>query len=158
MKLRQIVAEAAILPRLTATSRDEALAALMDGLVGAGVVRPERRDEFLKAVIARERKGSTGVGQGVAIPHVKTAHAKTISAAIGVSAAGLDFASLDRQPVHIVFLVISPEDRPEEHIDAMHLIVTTLGQAQFRRFLRQASSPQDVLTLLEEADANHPVR
>jgi PTS system fructose-specific IIA component/PTS system nitrogen regulatory IIA component len=158
MKLRGIVAEAAILPRLAATSRDEALAALMGGLVDAGIVRPERREEFLKAVIARERKGSTGVGQGVAIPHVKTPHAKSISAAIGVSAAGLDFSALDRQPVHIVFLVISPVDRPEEHIDAMHLIVTTLGQAQFRRFLRQASTVQDVVTLLEEADSNQPVR
>lgn len=158
MKLREIVAEAAIVPRLEGTTRDAAIAALMDALVVAGGVPAERRDEFLKAVIAREKQGSTGVGQNVAIPHVKTAHVRSITAAIGVSANGLDFASLDRQPVHIIFLVISPIDRPEEHIDAMHLIVTTLGQAQFRRFLRQASTIQDVVTLLEEADANQPVR
>lgn len=158
MKLRQLVADAAIIPRLAAATRDEAIAALMDGLVASGAVKPDRRDEYLKAVIQREKKGSTGVGQGVAIPHMKSPHASSISVAVGVSAAGLDFAALDRQPVYIVFLVVSPEHKPEEHIDAMHLIVTTLGQPQFRRFLRQATSIQDVVTLLEEADANQPVR
>jgi PTS system nitrogen regulatory IIA component len=158
MKLREIVVERAIVPRLESTSRDEIIAALVDALVVGGAVKPEQRDEFVKAVIKREKRGSTGVGQGVAIPHVKSPGATSISVAIGVSPTGVDFAALDRQPVYIVFLVVSPEERPEEHIDAMHLIVTTLGQQQFRRFLRQATSVQDVLTLLEEADASQSIR
>lgn len=158
MKLREIVVEKAIVPRLSAETRDDAIAELLDGIVTAGAVKAELRDEFLKAVIKREKRGSTGVGQGVAIPHVKSTEITSITVAIGVSAAGLDFNALDRQPVHLVFLVLSPEERPEEHLDAMQVIFTTLGQPQFRRFLRQATTIGEVVTLLEEADASKSVR
>ena len=73
MKLLDIVVEEAILPRLAATERDDAIAEIMDALVGAGAVSPELRDEFLKSIVKRERKGSTGFGHGVAVPHVKHA-------------------------------------------------------------------------------------
>ncbi|HMN97195.1 MAG TPA: PTS sugar transporter subunit IIA [Phycisphaerales bacterium] len=158
MKLRAIVVEKAIIPRLAAGTRDEAIAELLDAIVAAGAIDAGLRDEYLKAVIKREKRGSTGVGQGVAIPHVKAPGLASLAVAVGVSDPGLDFNALDRQPVHLVFLVLSPEERPEEHLDAMQVIFTTLGQPQFRRFLRQATSIADVVTLLEEADASHPVR
>jgi PTS system fructose-specific IIA component/PTS system nitrogen regulatory IIA component len=77
-------------------------------------------------------------------------------AAIGVSARGIDFNALDTQPVYSVFLLLSPEDRPEQHLQAMEAIFKNLSKDTFRRFLRQASSAQDVWTLLEEADAASP--
>lgn len=77
--------------------------------------------------------------------------------AIGISDAGVDFNALDKQPVHSIFLLISPEERPEEHIDAMEAIFGNLSKDQFRRFLRQAADVKEIITLLEEADAGQSV-
>lgn len=158
MKLRELVVEKAIIPELKATRRDEAVAELIDALVDAKAVSTDLRDEFVKAVISRERKGSTGFGHGVAVPHVKSPKIDTIAVAIGISAEGIDFNALDKQPVYALFLLLSPEDRPEEHLDAMEAIFGNLSQEQFRRFLRQASTVEEVVTLLDEADTSSQVR
>lgn len=158
MKLRDIVVEKAVVPRLVGANRDDVIAELLDAMVGAGTVPTELRDEFVKAVVKREKRGSTGFGQGVAIPHVKSDRVSRVAVAIGISQSGVDFKSLDRQPVHMVFLVVSPEDRPEEHLDAMQVIFTTAGRAHFQRMLRQSSTVQDVVGLLEEADRSQAVR
>ncbi len=153
MKLRDIVVEKAIVAPLKSTKRDDAIKELVDTLSKAGAVDASLVDELAKAVIKREKKGSTGFGHGVAAPHVKTLDVQRVHAAVGIAPAGLEFQALDRQPVHVVFLLLSPEERPEEHIDAMECIFGVLTQDRFRRFLRQAKSPPEVWTLLEEADA-----
>lgn len=153
MKLREIVVEQAILPDLDATTRDSAIEEMIDALVEAGAVESEQRDEFVKAIVKREKRGSTGFGRGVAVPHIKDPNVSDMIVAIGISRKGIDFNALDRQPVHSVFLLLSPEARPEDHLDAMEAIFTNLQQDTFRRFLQQARSVDDVLTLLDEADA-----
>ena len=158
MKLRDVVIEKAILPNLQATERDDALNELVDSLVKAGAVKAKQKAEFLEALLKRENRGSTGVGHGVAIPHVKHPEVKKLGVAIGVSARGVEFNSLDKQPVYSIFLLLSPEDRPEDHLDAMEAIFGNLQQPTFRRFLQQARSVEDVLTLLDEADAKAPMR
>ncbi|MHC5005187.1 MAG: PTS sugar transporter subunit IIA [Planctomycetota bacterium] len=77
MKLLEIVVEDALIPNLNATERDEAIAEIVDALIKANAVRPELRDEFIKAIIRRENRGSTGFGHGVAVPHVK--HTRSIA-------------------------------------------------------------------------------
>ena len=158
MKLRDIVVEKAVIPTMTATKREDAISELLDALVEAGAVSADHRDEFRKAILARERKGSTGFGHGVAVPHVKSTNLDDLKVAVGISADGIDFNALDKQPVHSIFLLLSPEDRPEDHIDAMTAIFGNLSKDQFRRFLRQASSAEEILTLLEEADSGQAVR
>jgi PTS system nitrogen regulatory IIA component len=153
MKLRDIVVEKAIVAPLKSTKRDDAIKELVDTLAKAGAVDASLVDELAKSVIRREKKGSTGFGHGVAAPHVKTLDVQRVHAAVGIAPAGLEFQALDRQPVHVVFLLLSPEERPEEHIDAMECIFGVLTQDRFRRFLRQAKSPADVWGLLEEADS-----
>ena len=156
MKLRDIVVKKAVLPNLVATKRDDAIRELVDDLVSAGKIGTDLRDTFVKAIIARENRGSTGFGHGVAVPHAKSSAVKQLVIAVGVSKPGVEFNALDKQPVHSIFLLISPEDRPEEHLDAMEAIFGNLSRDQFRRFLRQANVPEDILTLLEEADAKQP--
>jgi mannitol/fructose-specific phosphotransferase system IIA component (Ntr-type) len=153
MKLRDIVVEKAIVPGLSGLKRDVVLAEMLDAMVTAVAAPAAHRDTLLKGIIARERRGSTGFGHGVAVPHVKTTEVPSIRVAVGISETGIDFGALDKQPVHSVFLLLSPESRPEEHIDAMEAIFANLSRDQFRRFLRQASTAEDILTLLEEADA-----
>jgi mannitol/fructose-specific phosphotransferase system IIA component (Ntr-type) len=153
MKLRDIVVEKAIVPNMTAVKRDEAIRELLDALVASGRVSADMRDAFAKAIIARENKGSTGLNHGVAIPHTKSAAIKSPIAAIGVSQAGIDFNSLDKQPVYSVVLLLSPDSKPELHLEAIQAIFSHLSKDRFRRFLRQAKSVENVTTLLEEADS-----
>jgi nitrogen PTS system EIIA component len=147
-----IVVKDAIIPELAATNRDGVINEMVDALVTSGCVTEEQREEFTKAIIRRENKGSTGFGHGVAVPHVKHPEIKTMRIAIGNSIEGVDFKALDREPVYSVVLLLSPEDQPENHLDAMEAIFSSLSQDTFRRFLRQANSPDDVLTLLTETD------
>jgi mannitol/fructose-specific phosphotransferase system IIA component (Ntr-type) len=158
MRFREIVVAEAIVPVLRSVKRDEAIAELVDALVAAGTIDAAERDPFLKAIIAREKRGSTGFGHGVAVPHVKSGSVERIGVAVGISRTGVEFNALDKKPVHSIFLLLSPEDRPEEHLEAMELIFGQLRHERFRSFLRQAASVADVLTLLEEADAGRPVR
>jgi mannitol/fructose-specific phosphotransferase system IIA component (Ntr-type) len=158
MKLLDIVVPSAILPDLNSTQRDEAIAEIVDALVTAGALSQELKDEFIKAIIKREKRGSTGFGHGVAVPHVKHPAISKMAVAIGISRHGIEFNALDKQPVYSIFLLLSPEDKPEDHLDAMEAIFGNLSQETFRRFLRQATSVDDVMTLLEEADSRTAVR
>ena len=158
MKLLDIVVKKAINPNLVATKRDAAIAEIIDSIVEAGALSPKLRDEFVKAVIRRENRGSTGFGHGVAVPHVKHAAITKMAVAVAVSTSGVDFNALDRQPVYSILLLLSPEDQPEEHLDAMEAIFGNHSQETFRRFLRQAGTAKEILALLAEADANAAVR
>ncbi len=154
MKLLDIIDKDAVITELKATERDEAIKEIVDALVESGAVDESMRDTYVNAIIKREKNGSTGFGHGVAVPHVKHATVETMRVAVAVSQKdeGVEFNSLDRQPVFTIFLLLSPEEDREAHLDAMQAIFTNLGQETFRRFLRQASSTKDVLTLLSEAD------
>ena len=154
MKLREIVVEDAIIPQLSSSKREDVIKELVEGLVSCGSVDEGLREEFVKAILSRERKGSTGFGHGVAVPHVKSPKIEKLTVAIGISPEGIDFNALDKQPVYSLFLLLSPEDRPEEHLDAMEAIFGNLQDDQFRKFLRQASSVEEVKTLLDEADTS----
>lgn len=152
MKLTEIVAAGAIVPQLKSSQREEVVGELIDALVAAGVAEGAIREELVRRVLDREKKGSTGFGKGVAVPHVKHAGVKRMVAAIGLSQRGVDFNALDKQPVYSILLLLSPEDRPEEHLQAMEVIFKNLSKETFRRFLRQATTVDGVRELLDEAD------
>lgn len=152
MKLTEIVVPGAIVTELTASERDDVLAALVDALAAQDAMGGLSRDEVLEKLLERERKASTGFGQGVAVPHVKHPSITRIAAAVGLSRDGIDFDALDKKPVYSVFLLLSPGDQPEEHLQAMEAIFKNLSKDTFRRMLRQAQTPEDVTSLLQEAD------
>lgn len=154
IKLTELVSRGAIVPQLKSSDRDEVIAELIDALLASGAASATIRDELVGRVLEREKKGSTGFGRGVAVPHVKHKSVTKIAAAIGLSSHGVDFNALDKQPVYSVFLLLSPEDRPEDHLQAMEAIFKNLSKDTFRRFLRQSATPEDVLGLLEEADGH----
>ncbi len=153
MKLTDFVAEKAIIADLQSTDRDGVIHELTDALVAAGCCTKTLRDEVISRILDREKKGSTGFGKGVAVPHVKHPKIKKMAAAIGVSQKGLDFNALDRAPVYSIVLLLSPEDKPDEHLQAMENIFSNLQNDTFRRFLRQSTSVEDVVELLKDADA-----
>ena len=152
MKLRDFIVTEAITPQLTATDRDGAVRELVTALANAGSVPTTAVDEIVAAVIKREQNGSTGFGKGVAVPHVKHPKVKAMAGAIGRSTGGIDFAALDHQPVYTIFLLLSPENQPQQHLQAMNIVFSNLQKDMFRRFLRQSDSRQDIVDLLDEAD------
>lgn len=152
MKLTDIVSPQAVVPRLASSERDQVIAEMVDALLSSGAAEARLRDELIGRILERERRGSTGFGRGIAVPHVKHKSVKKMAAAIGLSPTGVDFNALDKQPVFSIFLLLSPEDRPEDHLQAMEVIFKNLSKETFRRFLRQAGTVDEVVTLLEEAD------
>jgi mannitol/fructose-specific phosphotransferase system IIA component (Ntr-type) len=152
MKMCEIVVRDAIITGLKSSGRDDVIGELVDALVASGVVPTDKRTEVVDAVLERERRGSTGFGKGVAIPHVKRSGVTRLAAAVGISENGIDFNALDKQPVYAVFLLISPADDPEQHLRAMEIIFKHLSQENFRRFLRQSRAPGDLWMLLQDAD------
>lgn len=152
MKLSDFVEPKAIVPQLQATERDDVINELIDALVAAGTVDAGIRDELIKKVLEREKNGSTGFGKGVAVPHVKHEQVTGMAAAIGVSQKGVDFNALDKEPVFSIMLLLSPLDKPDDHLQAMENIFANLQKDNFRKFLRQATTVEDVTELLHEAD------
>ncbi len=152
MNLCEIVNRQAIVSSLGSTSRDDAISEIVDTLIEAGQLDKAMREEIIGALLERERKGSTGFGKGVAVPHVKVEGVTDLVAAVGLSEAGIEFNALDKQPVYSIFLLLSPGNDPDAHLRAMELIFGHLSQDRFRRFLQQSTSADEVWTLLEDAD------
>ncbi|MBA7662280.1 PTS system fructose-specific EIIABC component [subsurface metagenome] len=154
MKFADFVCFEAIIPKLKASNRDSAIAELIVSLDKAGRLGKGNREEITKAVIKREKEASTGMGKGVAVPHVKHEAVKDVVAAVGQSGVGIDFSSLDKQLVYSVILLISPVDNPDRHLQAMESIFKHLQRDKFRKFLRQSQTAEEIEDLLREADEN----
>lgn len=158
MKLSDFVVSDAIVPDLQAQSRDEAIEEMIDALIESGAIAKGLRSEVIKLVLDREKHGSTGFGKGVAVPHVKHDKIKKVTACVAVSHAGVDFNALDREPVYCLFLLASPKDKPDEHLQAMENLFNNLQNEKFRKFLRQAETKEAVLDVITEADAGQLAR
>ena len=154
MKFADFVCFEATIPKLKASNRDNAIAELIASLDKAGRLGKGKREEITKVVIKREKEASTGIGKGVAVPHVKHEAVKDVVATVGQSSVGIDFSSLDKQLVYSVILLISPVDNPDRHLQAMESIFKHLQRDRFRKFLRQSQTAEEIEDLLREADEN----
>jgi len=152
MKLSDFIVTDAVIPELQATDRNGVIREVVSSLASCIGLDEEQANVIARAVIQRENQGSTGFGKGVAVPHVKHASVQKISATIARSSAGVDFAALDRAPVYIVVLLLSPPDNPDQHLASMENIFRHLQRDNFRRFLRQASNKAEIVDLIQEAD------
>ncbi len=152
MKLKDFIITQAIVPEIEAKDRDGAIRELVQSLADAEALPADAVEEVVSALIKREQNGSTGFGKGVAVPHVKHAKVKQMSGTLGRSSGGIDFAALDHQPVYSIFLLLSPDHQPQQHLQAMNIVFSNLQQDMFRRFLRQAATREAIVELLDEAD------
>lgn len=152
MKLADFVCFEAIVPELQQRDRDGVIAELVSSLDRAGKLGKNNSEEITTGVIRREKEASTGMGKGVAMPHVKHKAVKNVVAAIGLSSAGIDFVALDKQPVHSVVLMVSPVDKPDKHLQAMETVFKHLQKEKFRKFLRMCRNAKEIHELLIEAD------
>jgi PTS system nitrogen regulatory IIA component len=110
---------------------------------------------FLEVILAREALGSTGIGDGIAIPHGKLKNLDRLVLAFGLSAKGIDFDAIDGKPVHIFFVLIAPEDSPGDHLKALARISRVLKNRDFRERLLQTPSEEDLYRLICEEDEKY---
>lgn len=154
MKFTNFVCFEATIPELEAKDRDGVIVELVKSLEKAGKLKKSQGKEIARTVIKRENEASTGLGKGVAVPHVKHEAVKEVVAAVGQSSSGIDFSALDKQLVYSVILLVSPVDDPDRHLRAMEHVFRHLQLEQFRKFLRQSKNPEQIEDLLREADEN----
>ena len=152
MKFADFISTKSIKADLTAVTKDEAIRELVNSLLSNGEIDADQHDDIVAAIMKREELGSTGIGRGVAVPHTKHPSVQKLVGTVGVSPEGVDFDSLDGEPVQLFFLLISPPERPGDHLRALENISRQLRNESFCRFLKQSSSSEDIHQLLQEAD------
>ena len=152
MKLGDFMVTKAIIPNLESNSRDQVIVEMVEALSKAGKLAPEKVPEITDKIIERESQGSTGIGKGIAVPHIKHAGVTEIIGTIGCSTDGIDFHSLDKAPVYSVLLLLSPPNNPDQHLEAMEDLFAHLQKDRFRKFLRQAETTEAIVDLIQEAD------
>lgn len=152
MKLSDFVVREAILVDLQATGKEEAIREIVRSLHAAGQVPDPDVEGVIRAILGREELGSTGIGQGVAVPHTRHPTVHRLVGTVALSRRGVDFAALDGDPVNIFFLLISPPNQPGDHLRALENISRHLKDEKFVSFLRQSRDKAAVIELLEEAD------
>lgn len=154
MKFSDFINVLAIKADLAAEEKPDAIKELVQSLAQSGAIAAADVEGIVSAVMKREELGSTGIGRGVAVPHTKHPSVEQLVGTVGVSVEGVDFNSLDGDKVHLFFLLVSPPDRPGDHLRALENISRQLRDETFCRFLKQARSAQDIRQLLDEADNN----
>ena len=154
MKFKDFVHLDAIKADLIALDKEAVIQELVSALVESGQLSGDEQDNITKAIMKREELGSTGIGRGVAVPHTKHPSVDQLVGTVGVSEEGVSFDSLDGEKVQLFFLLISPPDRPGDHLRALENISRQFRDDTFCRFLKQSKSAEDIRQLLEEADNN----
>ncbi len=154
MKFADFVSSAAVRPDLTAEDKDGVIREMATALVESGDLPEDQLESIIKAIMKREELGSTGIGRGIAVPHTKHPSVERLVGTVGVSVEGVDFKSLDGEKVQLFFLLISPPDRPGDHLRALENISRQLRDDTFCRFLKKAENSEAIWQLLEEADNN----
>jgi len=133
-------------------SKEDVIRELVELLVKAGSIKEKDAGKLVQILLKRESLGSTGIGQGVAIPHGKSDCVARLIAAFGVSRAGVDFDSLDGEPVHLFFLLVAPEDSAGPHLKALARISRLLKDKHFRDSLRATKEEKTLLKIVYEED------
>src|SRR5262245_9360451 len=154
MKFADFICKDAIRTQLAADKKEDVIRAMAKSLLEAGRINEKDYESIVEAILKREELGSTGIGRGVAVPHTKHPSIDKLIGTVAVSEEGVDFDSLDGEKVHLLFLLISPPDRPGDHLRALENISRQLRDDMFCRLLKQCKKPEDVWQLLEEADNN----
>lgn len=154
MKFAEFINKEAIRTELTASDKESVIREMAGALHASGAIEDSQLESVVEAILKREELGSTGIGRGVAVPHTKHPTVDKLCGAVAVSEEGVEFDSLDGEKVHLLFLLVSPPDRPGDHLRALENISRQLRNDTFCRFLKQSKNADDVWTLLEEADNN----
>ncbi len=153
MRLSELLVPQAVTTRLAARTKREAIAELVDRLESAHGLSSQ--GEILDRVLRREAMMSTGIGNGIAIPHGKARQLDRMVAACGVSREGLEFETVDGEPATLFVMLVAPESAGALHVKVLANISRLLKEESVRRTLRESGSPEEFLSALRAAEAAH---
>jgi len=153
MRISELINEKFIVPELKAKTKKGVLKELVNNLASSeNKVNPE---ELLRVLLEREKLGSTGIGEGIAIPHGKLKNIDKLILSFGKSIEGVDFESMDGKPVHLFFLLVAPENSAGTHLKALARISRLLKDPKFRQRLMDASAPEDIYKTIVQEDEKY---
>lgn len=154
MKIVEFLNDKAINADIKAKTKEGVIREMVDLLAKAEGIR--NKEELVKVLLNREALGSTGIGQGVGIPHGKSNVVKRLVAAFGIVHEGVDFDALDGEPVYLIFLLVAPEDSAGPHLKGLARISRLLKDKFFRESLRQLTDEKTILKLIRDEDSKKP--
>lgn len=152
MKIMDFLNPEAINANLQSTDKKGTVKELVDLLIKAGGIKSQDKDKVVKVLLEREALGSTGIGQGIGIPHGKFGGVKRLIGACGLSHKGVDFESLDGELVYIFFLLLAPEDSAGPHLKALARVSRLLKDKYFRETLKGAKDEKALLKIIKQED------
>lgn len=154
MPLLDYCVSGAILSDMEASDKEDAIRQLISALAESGKIPASKVRSITTDVLGRERQATTGIGQGVGVPHARSKHVSEIRIAIGKVASGLDFEAVDGERVRVILLIISPavQAKAEEHLQVMKSIVKIVRDPYQCKRLHGCTTPESFLDLLAELD------
>ncbi|MBT2687631.1 PTS sugar transporter subunit IIA [Bacillus sp. ISL-47] len=150
MRITELLTRDTILLSMSGTGKLDAINGLVDKLDEAGKLND--RSAFKEAILKREEQSTTGIGDGIAIPHAKTSAVKKPAIAFGKSGAGVDYESLDGQPAHLFFMIAAPEGANNTHLEALSRLSSILMNEEARKKLLNAASANEVIDIIDSYD------
>jgi PTS system fructose-specific IIC component len=148
--LERLVEAALIEAALVPADKAAALRGLLGALAKAGRFKKKELPDLEESLFAREELGSTGIGNGIAVPHLKSSSVGSMCMAVARLPGGIDYQAIDGRPVHGIFLIITPEAASDDHLRALRWISSLARSADFRRFLASAETERQIRDLLIE--------
>ncbi|MEZ0228924.1 MAG: PTS sugar transporter subunit IIA [Planctomycetota bacterium] len=150
MKLSEIIPAEAVIPKLKGSERDEAILEIVEHLVEKKKLTEDQKDDLIVEFLKREALGTTAIGHGVAIPHVKTDKVKDFMGALAISRGGVEF-SPDEPPVHVIFLFLSPARAVSGHLKLLAHIGGILRHENYVTKLKDARAREELVELVRDA-------
>jgi mannitol/fructose-specific phosphotransferase system IIA component (Ntr-type) len=157
VKLIDLIPRKAILLSLKSKDKRGAIQELVQAAKKAHDGEKFAVAEVVDAIVDREKKGSTGIGGGVGIPHAKLDGVRDLIGAFGRSSAGIDFAAVDGAPVHLVFLILAPPAKNDAYLETLRKIMGAIKRPNVAKFLKAAKAGKDVEEVLREVEEPAPV-
>lgn len=151
MKIVELLTEETIILDVKANSKQDVLAELIEQLNGAGKLNDQAA--FMTDILAREEQSTTGIGDGIAIPHAKSTAVKQPAIAFGRSTEGIDYASLDGQPAHLFFMIAATDGANNDHLEALSRLATFLMDGKFRDKVLHATSKEAIIQAVNDKEA-----
>ena len=151
MKIDDILKKDSIIANLAGTNKEEVLHEITDFLQELGLI--ENKESLFNTLMEREKLGSTGIGENVAIPHGKSDELSQIVTVFGRSIGGIDFESLDQKPVHFVCMVIAPSNSTGQHLKALARISRLFKNQNLRQGILELENAEQINSLLLEEDS-----
>jgi PTS system nitrogen regulatory IIA component len=154
MTLLDILSPKSAVVGLQGETKEEIIRELVDSLEIDQVITD--RDKVLQAVVEREKIMSTGIGDGIAIPHGKSDAVSALAAALGIHKRGVSFEALDGEPAYVFFLLVSPANVSGPHIKALARISRLLKNDAFKKKLIAAATPAEIMEIIAAEEQDHP--